>query len=75
MRVYNITTTLKAYGNAKEEIKKDTLILADNDDISEHIQMMYGSWFEIVKFDVEEANLIHISKNYIKQEAIKLLSK
>ena len=71
MRIYNITTIVK--GNSKEQVKKDTVILADNDDLNEFVQMMYGCWFDIVKFDYEEANIVHISKNYIKQEALKIM--
>ena len=74
MRIYNITTTIKEYSTAKEEIVKETVILSDNDNLSEFVQMMYGGWHDVVKFDAEEANIIHISKNYIKQEALKVLS-
>ena len=73
MRIYNITTIVKEHSKAKEQVKKDTVILADNDDLNEFVQMMYGSWFDIVKFDYEEANTVVISKNYIKQEALKVM--
>ena len=73
MRIYNITTIVKEHSKAKEQIKKDTVILADNDDLKEFVQMMYGCWFDVVKFDIEEANVVHISKNYIKQEALKVI--
>ena len=71
MRIYNITTIVREHSKAKEQFKKDTVILADNDDLKEFVQMMYGCWFDIIRFDAEEANMVHISKNYIKQEAFK----
>jgi len=73
MRIYNITTIVKEHSKAKEQIKKDTVILADNDDLNEFIQMMYGCWFDVISFEYEEANMVHISKNYIKQEALKVM--
>lgn len=73
MRIYNITTIVKEHSKDKEQVKKDTVILADNDDLNEVVQMMYGCWFDVVKFDYEEANMVHISKNYIKQEALKVI--
>tara|TARA_R110000851_G_scaffold155708_1_gene298251 strand:- start:298 stop:534 length:237 start_codon:yes stop_codon:yes gene_type:complete len=73
MRIYNISTTIKEHSAAKEKIVKETVILSDNEDLSEFVQMMYGGWYDVVKFDVEEANIIHISKNYIKQEALKVI--
>ena len=74
MRIYNITTTIKEYSTAKEEIVKETVILSDNDNLSEFVQMMYGGWHDVVRFEAEEANIVHISKNYIKQEALKVIS-
>jgi len=73
MRIYNTTTIVKEHSKAKEQIKKDTVILADDDDLNEFIQMMYGCWFDVVSFEYEEANMVHISKNYIKQEALKVM--
>ena len=73
MRIYNITTIVKEHSKAKEQIKKDAVILADNDDLNEFIQMMYGCWFDVISFEYEEANMVHISKNYIKQEALKVM--
>ena len=73
MRIYNITTIVKEHSKAKEQIKKDTVILADNDHLNEFIQMMYGCWFDVISFEYEEANMVHISKNYIKQEALKVM--
>jgi hypothetical protein len=73
MRIYNITTIVKEHSKAKEQIKKDTVILADNDDLNEFIQMMYGCWFDVISFEYEEANMVHISKNYIRQEALKVM--
>lgn len=73
MRIYNITTIVKEHSKAKEQVKKDTVILADNDNLSEFVQMMYGCWFDVINFEYEEANMVHISKNYIKQEALKVM--
>jgi len=73
MRIYNIITIVKEHSKAKEQVKKDTVILADNDDLDEFIQMMYGCWFDVISFEYEEANMVHISKNYIKQEALKVM--
>jgi hypothetical protein len=73
MRIYNITTIVKEHSKAKEQVKKDTVILADQDNLNEFVQMMYGCWFDIIRFDAEEANMVHISKNYIKQEALKVM--
>ena len=74
MRIYNVTTVLKEpFSKDKEQVKKDTVILSDSDDLKEFVQMMYGCWFDIVKFDYEEADVIHISKSYIKQEALKMI--
>jgi hypothetical protein len=73
MRIYNITTIVKEHSKAKEQVKKDTVILADNDDLAEFVQMMYGCWFDVISFEYEEANMVHISKNYIKHEALKVM--
>jgi hypothetical protein len=73
MRIYNITTVVREHSKAENQVKKDTVILADNDDLKEFVQMMYGCWFDVISFEYEEANMVHISKNYIKQEALKVM--
>jgi hypothetical protein len=73
MRIYNITTIVKEHSKTKEQVKKDTVILANNDDLKEFVQMMYGCWFDVISLEYEEANMVHISKNYIKQEALKVM--
>ena len=73
MRIYDITTVLKKHDTGNIITQKDTIILADNDSLKEHIQMLYGCWYDIISFEFEKANMIHISKNYIAQEAMKII--
>jgi len=73
MRIYNITTIVKEHSKAKEQVLKETVILADKDNLAEFIQMMYGSWFDVISFEYENANMVRISQNYIKQEALKVI--
>ena len=73
MRIYNLTAVVKEKGTKTQTIKKDTIILADNDGLEDFVHMMYGVWYDIISFEVEEANIIHISKNYIAQEAMQMI--
>ena len=73
MRIYNITVVLKEQGTKTDQIKKATIILAESDSLDEFIQMMYGCWFDIISYKYEEADIIHISKNYIAKEAMKMI--
>ena len=73
MKVYKVTTRLKELSNSKVETKEDTVVLANDDDLYDFVQMMYGCWFDILDFEYEEGDSVHISKNFIKQEALKIM--
>jgi hypothetical protein len=73
MRIYNVSVLLRDYPSAPEETVKVTIILGKDDSLSDYIYMIYGTWHDVVGFEYEDANLIHISKSFIAEEAMKLI--
>lgn len=73
MRIYKVKVWLSDYVNDFPEIKETTMILGKEDELEEMVQMAYGSWFDILNYEFEEGNQIMVSKNYLIEEAKKLM--
>lgn len=75
MRPFKVITTLKRHHDSKILILEDIFILGNGDDLEEQLQMNYGCWFDIVKFDYEliAPTRVHISKTYLIEQAKELV--
>ena len=73
MRVYEIETIVKEHNKAPEELKIETVILGRFDDISEFVQMMYGTYYIVVSFSIKEVKDIVISKSYLRDKAMEMV--
>jgi len=69
MKTYMVNTVLKDC-NTSESIETEVVIvMADKDVLAEHIQMMYGCWYDIVSYEYALVDNVHISKTLIEEEA------
>ena len=70
-----IKTTLLEHGKKEEKVKEELFILDENDNIEEQLQMLYGSWYDIIRFEIVENynNITHVSKNYIEARARRMI--
>jgi hypothetical protein len=76
MRPFKVTSTLKRLHNKEVITVTETFILGSGDDLSEHLEMCYGSWYDIVSFESEplSPNSIHISKTYLIEKAKEMIT-
>lgn len=72
MKYLKINTELKEYGTTTVETKNLYIAISENEDIDLILQMIYGTWYEVIAYTSEEAE-IYVSQNYIKKAAIEIL--
>ena len=73
MKQYDLTVELKEQGMTKIQFKKCKIVLSDKDNVEEIAQMIYGCWYDILSISYEECDEIIISKNYLIEQAWKLI--
>jgi hypothetical protein len=73
MRVYNVTTTVKEYSLDVEQVMRDIIVLSDDENLHEVVYMLYPSYI-IVEIDYHPVRNVHITKSYIAQEALKMVT-
>jgi hypothetical protein len=72
MKALKIVAQLREHGESKTLERSACMVLSDRDDPDNFVEMMWGSWYDIISYQFEDIE-IHISKNYIKELAIDLL--
>lgn len=73
MKQYDLIVVLKKHGETKAEIEKCKIILSDNEDVKESVNMLYGSFYNIISFYYCECDTIHISKKYLIEQAFRMV--
>jgi len=69
MKTYMVNTVLKNYRTSELMETEIILVMTDSDVLDEHVQMMYGHWWDIVSYESVLIDNVHISKTVIEEEA------
>ena len=75
MKHFKVEVQLRLHGNPidKTEYIIEHFILADNEDIEEHLQMRHGSWYDIISRTFLPTENINISRKAWAEGAIDLI--
>jgi hypothetical protein len=73
MKALKIVAQLREHGESETIERTAYMVLSDRDYPAEFVEMMWGSWYDIISYQTEDVE-IHISKTYIKENAINLIN-
>jgi putative sterol carrier protein len=63
MKSFKLKTQLKEHGSELVEVRETLIVLSDKDDLDYIVQMLYGSWYDIISFEIEPTT-IFVSRQY-----------
>lgn len=73
MKIYDLTVLLKKHGETEIEVEKCKIILSNNEDVKESVNMIYGSFYDIMSYEYKECDTIYISKKYLIEQDFKIV--
>jgi uncharacterized membrane-anchored protein YjiN (DUF445 family) len=71
-KTIKVTANVKKYGSMEVSIEEFYAVVAEDENVEEIVQMVYGCWYDIINFDIEPADII-VSPKALKELVTELI--